>query len=112
MVSFQPKQMGTFASKLELNFLGAILDPESTPNAKVPVVYKYVVIHTLCLQLHGVCNNPGLSSTARARHMGLPSSVSSPRTSDIKDKKDGSNIAQPNDRATSIRPAERHSKIR
>ncbi len=111
MVSFKPKQMGTFASKLELNFLGTILDPDTTPNAKHPVVYKQVVIHTICLQLHGICNNPGVSSATRARHMGLPSSVSSPRTSDVRYKKDGSEIAQPNDRATSIRPAERHSKI-
>jgi hypothetical protein len=112
MVSFKPKQMGSFTSKLELNFLGAILDPDTTPNAKTPVVYKQVVIHTLSLQLHGVCNNPCVASAARSRHMGVPSSVSSPRTSDGKHKKDAPDIARPNDRATSIRPAERHSKIR
>jgi hypothetical protein len=112
MISFKPKQMGTFASKLELNFLGAILDPDTIPNAKTPVVYRQVVIYSLCLQLHGVCNNPGASARSDACHMGLPSSLSSPRTSDIRHKKGGFDVAQPNDRATSIRPAERHSKIR
>ena len=114
MISFRPKQMGTFASKLELNFLGSVLDSNSTPNAKIPAVFKQVVIHTLCLQLHGVCNNPGVSvkSSARAYHVGLPSAVSSPRTGDVRRNKDGSEVAQANDRATSIRPAERHSKIR
>ena len=114
MVSFKPRQMGTFASKLELNFLGAILDPDMTANAKIPAVFKQVVIHTLCLQLHGVCSNPGVSlkSSARAHHVGLPSAASSPRTSDTRRKKDGSEVAQANDRATSIRPAERNSKIR
>lgn len=110
MISFKPRQMGTFASKLELNFLGAVLDSDSTPDA----IFKQVVIHTMCLQLHGVCNNPGVlvKTSARAHHMGLPSAASSPRTSNVRRKKDGSDVAQANDRATSIRPAERHSKIR
>ena len=92
--------------------MGAILDPDTTPSgsAKTQVVFKQVVIHTLCLQLHGVCNGPG-SSTSR-HTVGLPSSVSSPRTGDVKKRKDGYEVAKPNDRATSIRPAERNSKIR
>lgn len=119
MISFKPRQMGTFTSKLELNFLGVILDPNTVPIPQTPVVYKQVVIHTLCLQLHGVCNRPrafakSAHTEARAYHMGLPSSISSPRAGDsnVRQKKDGSEVALPNDRATSIRPADRHLKIR
>lgn len=111
MISFKPRQMGTFASKLQLNFLGAVLDPATTPSGKTRVEYEQVVIHTLWLQLHGTCNNPRASP--RANHVGLSSSVSSSRTNGVtRRRNDSSEVAHPNDRATSIRPAERHSKIR
>ena len=115
MISFKPKQMGTFASKLDLNFLGTILDSDPIPNAKTPVVYRQVVIHTLSLQLHGICNNPGasvLKSAVRSRHISSSPCLNSPRTGGVKHMNNDCEIAQPNDRATSIRPAERNSKIR
>ena len=116
MISFKPRQLGTFDSKLEINFLGAILDPVSQPSsAHIPLAYKQVVIHTLHILLHGVCDGPGVPLKTAAHSTGakgLPSAVSSPRACDVRERRHGAQIAQPNDRATSIRPADRQSKIR
>ena len=105
--------MGDFHSKLEFDLLGAILDPSYHGSGRcrplTSVSYKQVVIDTLHVQLHGTSSRHQTKIVNNdVRFINVPPSSNSPR----RPHSDTSLVAQPNDRASSIRPADRRLKFK
>ena len=113
VISFKPNQMGDFNSKLEFNLLGAILDPSyhgrGHCRSLTSVTYKQVIIDTFHVQLHGTSSRHQTKSVNNdVRFINVSPSSNSPR----RPHSDTSLVALPNDRASSIRPADRKLKLK
>lgn len=91
LLSFRPNQMGTFKPMVPLEVMGSVTDDFSSDGD--PTAVKLVPIYTTLIHLHGT----GTRETNQQKTQPPPGTLQ---------------VAHPNDRATSIRPAKRNENIK